>query len=337
MTLAKPIAVSMGDPAGIGLEIAARAFVQRTDETPRFFLIGDGFELTCAASRAGLQVRTATITSPREAMDAPAHVLPLLPRTLTIPAKPGKPDPRHAQQIANCIADGVSACLKGEAAALVTLPIAKAPLYEAGFQHPGHTEYLAHLTKDAPFARARGPVMMLATESLRVALVTVHTPLAEVAQQLTQERIVHVCRVAAEALRHDLGIAEPRLALAGLNPHAGESGAIGREEIDIINPAAAALRAEGWDVRDSAPADTLFHEEARAKYDAAICMYHDQGLIPIKTLDFWGGVNATLGLPIVRTSPDHGTGFDIAGKGVARPESFVAALHMAARMAAQRG
>jgi len=337
MSAPKPIAVSMGDPAGVGLEIAAKAFAQRTEETPRFFLIGDPFEATVAASRAGLQVRAKAIHSPAEALEVPPDQLPVLPKPLSVPAKPGQPDPRHAPQITAAIADGVEACLKGEAAALVTLPIAKATLYRAGFEHPGHTEYLAHLTSGAAYPGRRGPVMMLAIEGLRVALVTIHTPLADVPAAITAERIIEVTRVVADALTRDLAIEAPRIALAALNPHAGESGEIGTEEIEIINPAAAALRAEGLDVRDSAPADSLFHEGARAGYDAVICMYHDQGLIPIKTLDFWGGVNATLGLPIVRTSPDHGAGFDIAGKGLARPDSFIAALKLAASMAETRG
>jgi 4-hydroxythreonine-4-phosphate dehydrogenase len=182
----------------------------------------------------------------------------------------------------------------------------------------------------------RGPVMMLATEGLRVALVTIHAPLREAPSRLTTVSIAETARVVLHALTQDFGIAAPRLALAGLNPHAGEGGAIGREELDVINPAAALLRAEGHDVTDAKPADTLFHAEARARYDAVLAMYHDQGLIPLKMLDFWGGVNITLGLPVVRTSPDHGTGFDIAGKGMARADSFIAALHAAADVAAQR-
>ncbi|NWG53308.1 MAG: 4-hydroxythreonine-4-phosphate dehydrogenase PdxA [Hydrogenophilaceae bacterium] len=336
MSAMKPIAVSMGDPAGVGLEIAARAFAERDEETPRFFLIGDPFEATVAASRAGLVVRAKAISKPADALETPPDQLPVLPKPLTVPAKPGEPDPRHAPQITAAIADGVDACLKGEAAALVTLPIAKATLLKAGFEHPGHTEYLAALTASAPYAGARGPVMMLTVEGLRVALVTIHTPLAEVPAAVTQERIMEVARVVADALRRDFGVERPRLALAGLNPHAGESGEIGREEIEIINPAAAALRAQGLDASDAMPADSMFHEAARATYDAAICMYHDQALIPIKTLDFWRGVNVTLGLPIVRTSPDHGAAFDIAGRGLARADSFVAALKLAQRMAETR-
>jgi 4-hydroxythreonine-4-phosphate dehydrogenase len=218
----------------------------------------------------------------------------------------------------------------------VTAPIAKAPLYAAGFRFPGHTEFLADLTAQAPYAGERGPVMMLTARDLRVALVTIHTPLAAVPGEVTVERVVRTALVTHQALRRDFGLAQPRLALAGLNPHAGEGGSIGREEIEVLAPALAALRAQGVDISDPKPSDSLFHEEARRRYDAVVCLYHDQALIPIKTLDFWGGVNITLGLPIVRTSPDHGTGFDIAGKGIARPDSLIAAIRAAAEIAQRR-
>jgi 4-hydroxythreonine-4-phosphate dehydrogenase len=224
----------------------------------------------------------------------------------------------------------------GAASGVVTLPIAKATLYAAGFPHPGHTEFVAALTADMTHAGPRGPVMMLATAGLRVALATIHTPLAQAPALLTQDRVEHTARVVLDALARDFGVARPRLALAALNPHAGEGGALGREEIEVIDPVAARLRAEGHEVSNARPADTLFHPEARARYDAVIAMYHDQGLIPIKTLDFWGAVNVTLGLPIVRTSPDHGAGFDIAGRNTANPASFVAALHMASDIAMRR-
>jgi 4-hydroxythreonine-4-phosphate dehydrogenase len=269
--------------------------------------------------------------------DAPENVLQVIPASLAVSEVPGEADPRNAGAITQAIARGVEACLSNEACALVTLPIAKATLYEAGFAFPGHTEFVAHLTEAAPYRGERGPVMMLAAEGLRVALVTIHMPLVEVARRLTTARIVSVCRVVAQSLARDFGVDRPRIALAGFNPHAGEAGALGREEIEIINPAAARLRAEGLDVRDAAPADTLFHAEARASCDAVVCMYHDQGLIPIKTLDFWGAANVTLGLPIVRASPDHGTAYSIAGKGLARPDSFIAALELAAAMAERRG
>jgi 4-hydroxythreonine-4-phosphate dehydrogenase len=225
---------------------------------------------------------------------------------------------------------------EGRASALVTLPIAKHVLQGAGFRFPGHTEFIAHLTAGETWPHARGPVMMLAGPSLKVALATIHTPLAKVAAELSRDRIAHVGRVLGEALQRDFGIVKPRIALCGLNPHAGEDGHIGREEIEVVNPAAAMLREQGWDVRDARSADALFHESARANYDAVIALYHDQGLIPIKTLHFWDAVNITLGLPIVRTSPDHGTGFDIAGKGVACADSFRAALKLAWEMAQRR-
>jgi 4-hydroxythreonine-4-phosphate dehydrogenase len=235
------------------------------------------------------------------------------------------------------IETAVDFAVKGEVSGVVTAPISKAVLYKAGFKFPGHTEFLADLTADAPQTGVRGPVMMLTAKDLRVSLVTIHTPLKDVAAQITVDRVVHTARVTAEALRRDFGVAEPRLALAGLNPHAGEQGALGREEIDILAPAVQQLRAEGIQITDPKPSDTLFHDAARKTYDAAVCLYHDQALIPIKTLDFWGGVNVTLGLPIVRTSPDHGTGFEIAGKGVANPDSLIAAIRQGAEIATRRG
>ena len=209
-------------------------------------------------------------------------------------------------------------------------------MYEAGFQFPGHTEFLGDLTAIARFEGARGPVMMLTAADLRVALVTVHEPIARVSSQLSIEAIVKTGLVTAEALTRDFGIPKPRLAVAGLNPHAGEGGSLGREEIDIIEPAVRALHDLGIDARGPLPADTLFHTEARAASDAVVCLYHDQALIPVKMLDFWGGVNVTLGLPIVRTSPDHGTAFDIAGRGIARADSLIAAIRLAAEIAARR-
>ena len=317
----KPIAVSMGDPAGIGLEIAVKAWAARESlRLPAFFLIADPGAVHRAAARAGLSVGDLSI-----------ETLPLV-----VDERPGLPAAENAHAVIGAVEQGVVAVRNGRAQALCTLPIAKASLYGAGFAFPGHTEFLAHLTRDMPWPHARGPVMMLAGPSLRVALITIHTPLSAVPHALSVERIVHVGRVVGEALKRDFGIAAPRLALAGLNPHAGESGSIGREEIDIINPAAAALRAEGWDISNAQPADTLFHDDARKTYDAALCLYHDQGLIPLKTLHFWDSANLTLGLPIVRTSPDHGTGFAIAGKNQARIESFVEALRAAEAMAARR-
>ena len=333
----KPLAVSAGDPAGIGLELAARVWSQRDAIAPRFFLIGDADALMRAAKRAGLPApKLRLVTDAGDVGAAEGDALCVLDTPLAMEETPGAPDPANADATIAAIEQGVRAVQAGHASALVTLPIAKAVLHTADFGFPGHTEFLAALTQNDAWARTRGPVMLLAGPSLKVALATIHIPLAKVAAALTREGIVQTGRVLGEALQLDFGIAKPRIALCGLNPHAGERGAIGREEIEIIDPAADALRAEGWDVADARSADALFNEEARKGYDSVIALYHDQGLIPIKTLHFWEGVNVTLGLPIVRTSPDHGTGFDIAGQGIARPDSFRAALKLAEEMASRR-
>lgn len=325
-----PVALTLGDPAGVGPEITAKAWAELRKTGPCFFLIGD-------PQLAAAHGPVSSITAAEEAAGAFARGLPVLPVPLASSARPGSPDPANAPAMIASIERAVVLALSGAASAVVTNPVSKAALYAAGFQHPGHTEFVAELVKDAPHSGPRGPVMMLAGGGLRVALVTIHLPLTEAIAALNAQRIIHAARVTHHALKTDFGVAAPRLALAGLNPHAGEGGALGREELEIITPAAETLRAEGVVIAGPLPADTLFHEEARAKYDAVTCLYHDQGLIPVKTLDFWGGVNVTLGLPVVRTSPDHGTGFDIAGKGAARPESLVAAIRMAAQIAAQRG
>ena len=264
------------------------------------------------------------------------EALPVLDLPLERLPTPGQSSADAAPHVVRWIEAAVGLALSGEASGVVTAPIAKATLYDAGFAYPGHTEFVGVLTAQAPFAGERGPVMMLTAHDLRVALVTVHEPLARVPGLITQDRIVRAGLVTAQALARDFGIAAPRLAVAGLNPHAGEGGALGEEEIAVVAPAIAALRAQGIDARGPYPADSLFHEAARAGYDAALCLYHDQALIPVKMLDFWGGVNLTLGLPIVRTSPDHGTAFDIAGKGVARPDSLIAALRLAAEISERR-
>jgi 4-hydroxythreonine-4-phosphate dehydrogenase len=314
----KPLAVSLGDPAGIGPEIVVKAWARRGAlALPDFYVFGDPGALARAAGRLGVSIEG----------------LPIEPCPLAAPETPGTPDARNARAIIEAIERGVNAARAGEASALVTCPIAKSVLYEAGFSFPGHTEFIADLCA----VRAQdGPLMLLAAGGLKVALVTIHEPLREAAGHVTREAIVRAGAILDRALKRDFGIARPRIALAGLNPHAGEDGALGREEIEIINPAADDLRRAGVNATGALAPDTMFHAEARAHYDAALCMYHDQGLIPIKTLDFWGGVNATLGLPIVRTSPDHGTAFDIAGTGAAREDSFVAALRMAAAIAARR-
>jgi 4-hydroxythreonine-4-phosphate dehydrogenase len=327
-----PLALSAGDPAGTGAEIIAKAWAALRWEGPPFMVVGDARSLASAGS--GVKVKT--VTGPSQALDVFPLALPVLDVPLLSPVISGQPSSAHAAQIIRCIETGAGLALSGDVSGLVTAPIAKAPLYDAGFKFPGHTEFLAELTAGAPYEGVRGPVMMLTAGGLRATLVTIHTALNEVSAALSVEAIVNAAMVTSQALKRDFGVARPRLALAALNPHAGESGALGREEIEIIEPAARVLRDLGVDLIGPAPADTLFHAEARAKYDGVVCMYHDQALIPVKMLDFWGGVNVTLGLPIVRTSPDHGTGFDIAGRGLARPDSLIAAIKLAAQIAARR-
>ena len=329
-----PLALSLGDPAGTGPEITARAWRALRESGPAFMVVGDRQALESAP---GGPVPVQTVTRPEDAALVFADVLPVLDIPLTTSVVAGQPNPANAAAVIRWIETGVGLALTGAVSGLVTAPIAKAPLYAAGFGFPGHTEFLAELTAASRHDGARGPVMMLTAANLRVALVTIHEPLAKVSSLLTIEKIVNAGLVTAQALRRDFGIAAPRLAVAGLNPHAGESGSLGREEIEIIAPAVRALRELGVAATGPSPADSLFHPEARARYDAVLCMYHDQALIPVKMLDFWGGVNVTLGLPIVRTSPDHGTGFDIAGRGVARPDSLIAAIRLAADIAARRG
>ena len=333
MTLA-PLALSLGDPAGIGPEITAKAWAALRETGPAFMVIGDADLLASHSRAGGASIRR--VGSPSQVAAVFGEGIPVLHLPLSAPVVSGKPSAAHAPAIIRWIETGVGLALGGQVSGLVTAPIAKAPLYEAGFKFPGHTEFLASLTASTAHDGPRGPIMMLTADDLRVALVTIHEPLAKVASLLSVEKIVNTALCTAQALRRDFGIENPRLAVAGLNPHAGESGSIGREEVEIVAPAVEALKRQDVDVRGPAPADTLFHAEARATYDAAICLYHDQALIPVKMLDFWGGVNVTLGLPIVRTSPDHGTGFDIAGRGLARADSLIAAIRMAAQIAARR-
>ena len=328
----RPLALSLGDPAGVGPEIVVKAWRALRGEATPFVVVGDADALSAASGRTPVRRVGAAAQAPEVFADA----LPVIDMPLKSPVVAGKASPAYANSVIRWIETGAGLALSGQVGGLVTAPIAKAPLYEAGFGFPGHTEFLAELTRGAVYPGPRGPAMMLAAADLRCVLVTIHLSLRAALDALTADAIVETARVTAHALREDFGIARPRLALAGLNPHAGESGTLGREEIEIVAPAAVRLRAEGIDITDPKPADTLFHPEARARYDAAVCLYHDQALIPVKTVDFWGGVNATLGLPIVRTSPDHGVGYDIAGRGLARPDSLVAAVRMAAAMAARR-
>ena len=318
-----PIALSCGEPSGIGPEIAAGAWAVLRDSLP-FFYIGDPRHLP-----PGTPLRL--IDDPAQASGICAQALPVLHLPFAAPAIPGQPAPANAQGVIDAIARGVDLVQSGAASALCTAPIHKKALKDgAGFAYPGHTEYLAAL------AGVERVVMMLACDALRVVPVTIHIPLHAVPGALSAALLRETILITDAALRRDFGITAPRLAVAVLNPHAGEGGAMGREEIEMIAPVLAALRAEGLDIAGPYSADTMFHAAARARYDVAICMYHDQALIPIKTLDFAGGVNVTLGLPFIRTSPDHGTAFDIAGQGIADPSSLIAALRMAGVMAAAR-
>ena len=315
-----PIALSCGEPAGIGPEIAAAAWDRLRADCP-FVWIGDPRHLP-----AGTPV--AELADPAQAAAAAAHALPVLPLDFGAPARPGRPDPTHAPAVIAAIEQAVALVRAGAASALCTGPIHKQALIDgAGFAHPGHTEFLADLAGGVPVA------MMLACPGLRVVPATIHMPLAQVPRALSPDRLQQIIAITDQALRRHFGITAPRIAVAGLNPHAGEGGKLGTEERDWIAPLLARLTAQGYRLSGPHPADTLFHAEARQGYDAAVAMYHDQALIPIKTLDFHGGVNVTLGLPFIRTSPDHGTAFDIAGQGRARPDSLIAALRMARKLA----
>ena len=325
MTAPAVLAVSAGDPAGIGGEITAAAWAALRETGPVFALYADPSWI--AAHGAPV----CAIATPDAARAVFRDALPVIPVPLRRPARAGAPDDANAPATIESIRQATLAVRAGEVAALVTNPISKSVLARAGFAHPGHTEYLAALC-DAPGQAA----MMLASPLLRVVPVTIHVSLRAAIASLSIDAIVRAARIAARALAADWGIAAPRLAVAGLNPHAGEDGRMGDEEDTIIRPAIAALREGGIDATGPHPPDTLFTEPRRATYDAAICMYHDQALIPLKTLGMGEGVNVTLGLPIVRTSPDHGTAFDIAGQGRADPSSLLAALRLADRLGQAR-
>ena len=330
----------MGEPAGIGGEIALKAWTARGAGLPPFFAIDSRERLEGIARALGIPCPLKTIASPDEAFTVFPGALPVLPLSVALaaPATLGEPDERNSPAVVGAIDLAVALANAGKIGGFVTNPINKAVLKKTGFAFPGHTEYLGHLAGfvNGRAGRDKETVMMLAIEGLRVVPVTVHLALKDVPKALTQDRIVACGRILASALRADFGIDRPRIAVAGLNPHAGEKGVMGDEEIRVIAPAIAQLVSEGFVVTGPAPADTLFHAGARTAFDAALCMYHDQALIPLKTLDFAGGVNVTLGLPFVRCSPDHGTAFDIAAKGVADPSSLIAALKLAAGMAARR-
>jgi len=323
----------MGDPAGIGPELTVRAWLARDRVgLPPFAVFAAPDVISAAAWRIGADVPLAPVASVAEAAETFQRRLPVLPVDLPVAADAGRPDPANASAIIAAIRAATAAALSGEADAVVTQPIAKSVLAAAGFPHPGHTEFLAALANEARPERIWHPVMMLAAEVLRVVPATIHIPLSAVPAALSDNLVARTVRITAEALQHDFGIAAPRIAVTGLNPHAGESGTIGTEERDLIAPVVARLAAEGLRVTGPHSADSLFHAGARRNYDAAVTMYHDQALIPIKTLAFDEAVNVTLGLPYPRTSPDHGTAFDIAGTGRANPSSMMAAIKLAAEL-----
>ena len=315
----RPVVVSCGEPAGIGPEVAARAWAALAGEVPMVWL-GDPRHLP-------EEVAYQVIDHPEKAAALSGDVLPVIARDFGPPASPGVPKPTHAQHVIDMIALGVSLVRDGAASAVCTAPIHKQALIEgAGFSYPGHTEYLAAL------AGVDEVVMMLASDQLRVVPATIHIALERVPAELTPAKLRRVIEITHAGLKNHFALSAPRIAISGLNPHAGEGGQMGRQEVEWIAPLIAEMRREGYDLQGPLPADTMFHAAARERYDAAVAMYHDQALIPIKTLDFDKGVNVTLGLPFVRTSPDHGTAFDIAGKGIANPSSMIEAIRLAHRM-----
>lgn len=318
-----PLALTMGEPAGIGAEIAIGAWHALRRTGPAFLLIDDSGRLSGAPIRV--------IDTADQAAAAFPDALPVLHRKLPVPSSPGRIDLANAPAVIAAIDEAVALAKAGRVAAVVTNPIQKSALTAAGFRHPGHTEYLFELA-----GLGEAPVMLLASTELRVVPVTIHEPLRQAIARLTPAMIVQAARITHAALIRDFGIAAPRLAVAGLNPHAGEAGTLGHEDAVIVAPAVATLRKASIDARGPLPPDTMFTAQARPGYDAAICLYHDQALIPIKTLDMAGGVNVTLGLSIIRTSPDHGTALDIAGRGLADPASLIAALRLAATIARNR-
>jgi len=329
--MAKPLALTLGEPAGIGPDITIKAWLHRDElKLPPFYLLGDRDFLSQRAKTLGLDVKLADIDA-KDAAAAFSHALPVVATGRAATALPGRPDASSADAALASIRQAVSDVRAGRAGAVVTNPIAKSVLYRAGFQHPGHTEFLAELA--ASNRQTPQAVMMLWSPVLAVVPVTIHLSLREAIARLSTELIVTTARIAAASLKARFGVASPRLAVAGLNPHAGEDGSLGTEDQAIVAPAIEILRGDGIDVAGPLPADTMFHDAARKTYDCAICMYHDQALIPVKTLAFDDAVNVTLGLPFIRTSPDHGTAFDIAGTGRANPASLIAALRLAARMA----
>ena len=329
--MTRPLALTLGEPAGIGPDITFKAWQSRREfALSPFYLLADPEFVARRAHHLGLQIPL-RVVEPEDAADAFAAALPVVALSEQVTAEPSRPDATSAPAAIASIRRAVADVFSGRAHAVVTNPVAKAVLYRTGFAEPGHTEFLARLAQEHT-GRAAHPVMMLWSPELAVVPVTIHLPVRDVPRQLTTALIVDTGRIVARDLRERFGVVRPRLALAGLNPHAGEDGTIGDEDRSVVAPAVEQLRAQGIDARGPLPADTMFHEAARRKYDAALAMYHDQALIPIKTLAFDHAVNVTLGLPFMRTSPDHGTAFDIAGTGKASPASLVAALKLAARL-----
>jgi 4-hydroxythreonine-4-phosphate dehydrogenase len=329
----QPLALTLGEPAGIGPDLALAVWSNRAAlGIPPFYLIGDPEFLRRRAARLNLDIPVAAVT-PNSAAATFAEALPVVALDIAVIAEPGRPDQSSAPAAVASICRAVADVFAGTAAAVVTNPVAKNVLYNWGFAEPGHTEFLARLAHESTGKIVR-PVMMLWSPELAVVPVTIHLPLKDIFQQLSTELVVETGLIVARDLTARFGLAHPRLAIAGLNPHAGEEGTLGDEDRSIVAPAVARLVADGVDARGPLPADSMFHEKARASYDVALCMYHDQALIPIKTLAFDHAVNVTLGLPFVRTSPDHGTAFDIAGTGRADPTSLIAALRLAARLVA---
>jgi 4-hydroxythreonine-4-phosphate dehydrogenase len=330
--MAKPLALTLGEPAGIGPDITMQAWLRRDElKLPAFYLLGDRDFLERRAKALGLKIRLAEVAA-EDASDAFADALPVVATGHAAVALPGQPDSTSAGAATASIRQAVADVIAGRASAVVTNPIAKSVLYRAGFRHPGHTEYLAELAANG--GHTPQPVMMLWSPALAVVPVTIHLSLRDAISRLSSDLIVTTARIVVADLKARLGLANPRLAVSGLNPHAGEDGSLGDEDRTIVAPAIEILRGEGIRIAGPLPADTMFHEAARKTYDCAICMYHDQALIPIKTIAFEDAVNVTLGLPFIRTSPDHGTAFDIAGTGKANPSSLIAALRLASRMAA---
>ena len=324
----KPFAISCGDPAGIGPETICKSWLARNEAgLPPFFVVGNvtDFEDIC-------DVPVVRITRPSDALEHFSTALPILNIYDGSKTTSGEPTLDGAQCALHALEMACGLTRSGDAGALITAPVSKAQLYAVGFRYPGQTEFVS---ERCGIARENA-VMMLAGPTLRVIPMTTHIPFREVPNMLTTELIIARAQAAGKAMVRNFGIVNPRIAVAGLNPHAGEAGNLGDEEVRIMQPAIDALRAEGMDITDPLPADTMFHEDARSRYDVALCPYHDQALVPLKTLHFFDGVNMTLGLPIVRTSPDHGTAFGIAGQGIADPRSMIAAIQTAAMAVANR-